>query len=535
MRTRVVTLAFLLGACDGARLEETYSTCSAPDDVAGGACRLTCDAFIECVTAGGAAGTCAVPCAEGGNPCESAAQAAERHGRVAARRRDGVADPMVMVHHPVREYGYETTLEAYRSSFELGADGHDLDIRATRDGVAVLFHDDFSDAGVKLFTRIEEHDYAALQQAAVRHPAPFGADARIPSLVEGLILHQRHAGLMHLDLKIPGLDDDLVALLDALDMWDQVVFANDANAALIRAHPRYAPSGKPAFGLYHGRLDEDPAAIQGLLAEGIGNLFVDDPRLTLAILGRTQGPVAVHPARPRQVVDPAPPAAAEAELVAIIADDRGAGSVGTSDEDGARIVARAQAALDAGRAGYRSAELVQALKRRIIGRSRHTSWLYHGVDGAEALRTLVALADPWAVSYARFVLWRRGPVDNPFEEWRMKSAAWSELAAVPHQAAAAVARDYLALSDEEATALGSLGFEPAARLLLAATPDAEAARELLTDGRSEVRGAALLALLARAGEPWAAEVLAEQAIPGGGNFLDLATVRLPPPSCPRAE
>jgi glycerophosphoryl diester phosphodiesterase len=36
-------------------------------------------------------------------------------------------------------------MEAYRAAFELGADGLEIDIRATKDGVLVCFHDDMTD------------------------------------------------------------------------------------------------------------------------------------------------------------------------------------------------------------------------------------------------------------------------------------------------------------------------------------------------------------------------------------------------------
>ena len=66
---------------------------------------------------------------------------ASRHERVAARLKGTI----VICHRGASEFAHENTLEAYRASFELGADGNEIDIRSTRDGVLVCFHDDMLD------------------------------------------------------------------------------------------------------------------------------------------------------------------------------------------------------------------------------------------------------------------------------------------------------------------------------------------------------------------------------------------------------
>ncbi len=72
---------------------------------------------------------------------ETRRQAAARHARV-AERREGV---LVICHRSALEFAHENTLEAFRAALELGADGSEIDIRETRDGVLVCFHDDMLD------------------------------------------------------------------------------------------------------------------------------------------------------------------------------------------------------------------------------------------------------------------------------------------------------------------------------------------------------------------------------------------------------
>ena len=49
---------------------------------------------------------------------------------------------VVMVHRGAAAFAPENTLEAYAAALDYGADGCEVDLRRTADGVLVLFHDD---------------------------------------------------------------------------------------------------------------------------------------------------------------------------------------------------------------------------------------------------------------------------------------------------------------------------------------------------------------------------------------------------------
>src|SRR5262245_47310945 len=74
-------------------------------------------------------------------PRETPTEAKRRHERVAQRRKG----TDVICHRGASEHAHENTLEAFRVTFELGGDGNEFDIRATKDGVLVVFHDDMLD------------------------------------------------------------------------------------------------------------------------------------------------------------------------------------------------------------------------------------------------------------------------------------------------------------------------------------------------------------------------------------------------------
>src|SRR5262249_42733125 len=166
---------------------------------------------------------------------QSAAGDAARHQRVAARKK-GVA---VVCHRGAAEFAHENTLEAYRAALELGADGNEIDIRVTRDGVLVCFHDDMLDQLLDAFGDVGDYDWAELRAFPFRNPGAFGEFCRIPTLEEVFALHKRHAGLLHLDVKRPGLEPAIIALLDRLDLWNHVVAVNHETAPGILNHRRY--------------------------------------------------------------------------------------------------------------------------------------------------------------------------------------------------------------------------------------------------------------------------------------------------------
>ncbi len=453
---------------------------------------------------------------------ETANQAAERHARVAERR----ARTHIICHRGASEFAHENTLEAYRASVELGADGNEIDIRATKDGVLVCFHDDMLDHLLNAYGDVSDYTWEELRQFAFREPGPFGDQCRIPTLVEVLELHRQYGALIHLDIKRPNLDRAISELLDRFDMWDAIAYCNAETGGVILKDPRLVLCRYKA-GLYLDRSEMLPEAIATALQRPGEGLIVDDPRGAIVALGRKLGPLSTSPVAPRPAARPRQETLrSEAELVAVLQDAPDWNLVADSDEDrraaGRRIVSRAQAADQLGQLRSPSPEALAALHRRVSERSLHKDWLYHGVDGASALRSLIQLEAPSAVDMARFALWRDDPVlatvadprySNPraWTDFRVKMVVFPALERLPGQLTERLCRDYLALDDDAAKQLGPTQFEAAARTLLRVGPREDTALELMKHRRQVVRGRAILECLSHAEVPWARSALQRSA------------------------
>ncbi len=439
---------------------------------------------------------------------ESANDASQRHAKV-AKRRDGLA---IICHRGAHEFAHENTIEAYRATFELGADGNEIDVRMTKDGMLVCFHDDMLDRLVELYGDVSEVTWPQLRAARFRNPGWLADDCRVPTLAEVFELHRQHGGLMHLDLKQPGMDTKIVQLLDEMDLWDHVMSAPADHGAAIIKDPRFKPL-KYKTQLYSDDRDVDPREIELAMKLDGAALIVDDPRAAIVASGRSLGSVSATPAK-------------TAEQAGLHrgkpTSDRIQGKQVLDNLSKLNVLTRALSANSIRLSQTDSSEAFAALEDAVRNRTVHTHWRMHALDGEAALSALIALKAPQAVDVARECLWR---VDDnlakvqdkkfaqpaSWHDWRIKTNVFEQLETLPGEAAEKLCRDYLALSDGEAKQLGPPQFAQAAECLVVVTRDEAAALALLQDTRPAVRNRATKVCLRYAREPWANSALRQAA------------------------
>lgn len=441
-------------------------------------------------------------------------EAKRRHEKIAERRER----TNIICHRGSSELAHENTLEAFRATFEMGGDGNEFDIRITKDGVLVVFHDDMLDHLLDAYGDVSEYTWAELQSFRFREPGRFGDQCRIPTLVEVFELHRRYAGLMHLDIKVMRIDRAVSELLTKMDLWDHVAGCNNETGGVILKDPRYQPR-RFRGGLYQDRGEVFPEVIANVLKKPGDDVMVDDPRGTALALGRKLGKLSTTPVSPKAIAKRAeqkPPT--EKDLIAVVrkADDWNQVAATPADmlASGKRIRIRARAAEDLLTIKASSKDAFAALEERVRNRSLHKDWMYHGFDGAMAVRALILLNAPNAVEMARFTIWRDDPMIEPvidprwknpraWTDFRVKMVVFPALEKCPGPATEKLCRDYLGLTDAEARKLGPAQFEQAGKALLAVSPKTETALELMKHRLPEVRGRAILDCLHHSQETWA--------------------------------
>jgi hypothetical protein len=467
-------------------------------------------------------------------PPESAEAQKRRQARVAERR----AGLQIICHRGASEFAHENTLEAYRATFELGADGNEIDIRETVDGVLVCFHDDILDLLLAAYGDVSDYTWNELRRFRFRRPGPFKEHTRIPTLAEVFVLHREHAGLMHLDIKRPGLDRKLAQMLDQFDLWEHVISAPSESGAAIVRDPRYKPLAYKTQ-LYSDHRDVDPREIEKAMKLEGSAVIVDDPRGCVIATGRMLGRITSTP------MSPAPQQLTQFELGELdwpktlpIDNTFGRGprrdqfgADGEDDYSAASLLSARARIFEKRAANLNPAEKTsaKAYEEVITERFAHRDWRFHGIEEAAALRLMVAYAAPNAVDVARNCLWLDDPAldevrdpkfNNPrsWHDWRIKNIVFPLLETIPGEKTEKLCRDYLALSEEEARRIGPPQFDAAAKTLLSVSPNEPTALELLKHRHAGVRNRTVKVCLQHADEAWAIVAL-KQAAPHALEFI----------------
>jgi hypothetical protein len=183
-----------------------------------------------------------------------------------------------------------------------GADGCEIDIRRSKDGVLYLHHDDELGRVVQGADTEQVKDltyYELIRRPLKKVYGSADKTTRPPTLAALLALARQRAMLLHLDIKEPGLEEDIARLLDKADAWDHVVHVNPnpGNSEKLRADPRVKPFH------YKGWLNEageGEEAMKRFLAKPAPMVFIGgDPAPAVKVLGRRPGEAVPLPERLR--------------------------------------------------------------------------------------------------------------------------------------------------------------------------------------------------------------------------------------------
>lgn len=454
-------------------------------------------------------------------PPESDAARAERHRRVRERREH----TGIIVHRGATAFAPENTLEAYAAAMDYGADGCEMDLRRTRDGVLVLFHDDMLDQLTDRLGTVNRLHYVELLQA--RPTLRYGTATRTtrpPTFAAVLALARQRAMLLHLHIKEGNIDADIARMLDAADAWDHVIGVGMEEGSTLGKDKRLNLLRYKGPGLFATRLDVDPEAVKAQLARPGQLIMVDDPRVAAHELGRPPYLPVAQPTGLRQewAADPARLAAARDPrdpMDWLASDPPQPGQLASGpltdrqNPDGSQeyerdrthgILRRARAALSAAEEGEKTPQLVEALLSQLNHRALHRDWMYHGLDGAMAVRALGMLHAVEAVPALVATFKRVDPelkkVVNP--EWKDNPLAWTDfrtkmyiiptLGQLRCPESKRFLLEYLSLEDAVARQLAPLLFPEATKALLRQDVTQAEVEALLRSNHPEVRGVAVL-------------------------------------------
>ena len=176
-----------------------------------------------------------------------------------------VASPLLIAHRGASAEKPENTLAAFRRALALKADGIELDVHVSRDGMPVVFHDPdlFRLTGVR--GRITAQTWRELKKLRVRGTEP------IPRLADVLRLIRGRA-VVQIELKTGVPVAPVVRAIKVARATKRVIFAS-FDPGLVRAARRLAPA-VPRMLIADGR--QTPASlVRQLAALGASGLSVN--------------------------------------------------------------------------------------------------------------------------------------------------------------------------------------------------------------------------------------------------------------------
>ena len=452
---------------------------------------------------------------------EAAAAREARHKRVAECR----AGPVLIVHRGMHAVATENTLEAFQAALDYGADGVELDVRRSADGVLYCFHDSWLDRMTTSFGYVEHMTYPEVLRAGLVTYGTAGPETRVPTLASVLALARQRGMLIEMDVKDAGIEGEIARLLDGADAWDHIANFSEWNTDKLRANPKFKPLRGTAY-LPDGRKDLDPVEIKRFIPAPGAYVVVDDPRLMARELGRKPyDPIPMprglrekwmetpgsnsramgSPAYAKSIgVDPRSVPA----LIELLRTDLGERTNVDGDEAALkhrdeRLYNRAWAAFQLGKLGRKSAYLVYWLENQVRNRTLSKTGYYTGLDGAMAALSLAKLGAVESVPVlVEFIqqshpeLAKLVPPDDKthppsWQDGLVQKYIFSALGELRCPESKRFLADYLAMSEDEASKIGYPRFEEATKALLKHDLTSAELEKLLTNAKSAVRGTAV--------------------------------------------
>lgn len=153
-------------------------------------------------------------------------------------------------HRGAAAYARHNTLASFERATALGADVLECDVRQTRDGALVLAHDAIAGHG-RAATRV------ACATLAQLRALPGGAE--LLTLADFLAFAAARGALVNIDVKAPGIEATLAALLGAQGLTGRTVVTSRASHQLRRLRAR-----APALRLGLSKASDAPAGPRGM-------------------------------------------------------------------------------------------------------------------------------------------------------------------------------------------------------------------------------------------------------------------------------
>lgn len=181
-------------------------------------------------------------------------------------------DKVIVLAHRGGTLPTENTIAAFQIALAAGADVIETDIQATKDGVAVIFHDETIERLTGVKKRVSELDWSELSRIKLSEATG------IPSLRQALT--EFPLAKFNIDIKAEEAIADLVLTVETLQAHDRVLVSSFSNKRRLLALSRFSKpvatsaSASVVIKIWFYSLIGLPAPVLAKTLEGIGALQI---------------------------------------------------------------------------------------------------------------------------------------------------------------------------------------------------------------------------------------------------------------------
>lgn len=179
--------------------------------------------------------------------------------RSAAVQRRAERTTKIWAHRGASGHAPENTLPAFELAHMLGADGIELDVQLTKDGVPVVIHDERVDRVSDGRGRVKDFCLEELRTLDVGRAFPAYGKVIIPTLAEVYDLVGKTDMTINLELKnsvigYEGLEEKVLALAEEMGLAERIIYSSFNHHSMMKIK-KLLPTARTAFLYSDGLLD----------------------------------------------------------------------------------------------------------------------------------------------------------------------------------------------------------------------------------------------------------------------------------------
>lgn len=143
----------------------------------------------------------------------------------------GKGYPLVLGHRGASGYAPENTIESFKMALDMNADGVELDVQMSKDGVLVIIHDELIDRTSNGKGWVKDYTFEELRSFNFNNHKEDYEFCNIPTLEEVLELFKGTGKLINIEIKsniinYPDIVKKTIDMVRKYEMQDQVLYSS---------------------------------------------------------------------------------------------------------------------------------------------------------------------------------------------------------------------------------------------------------------------------------------------------------------------